>query len=168
MSNLPDFTFADNMRLGLQVPGTRATGTSTTPAGFKRAVVDKQNGVAGEVLFISEDNEGADKKLGTVVAGYFGDDGVFVPSITAGAPIAGIIYKDGDAKYIQTGGVAYGKATAALTAGAKVYAVAATGLVSATSSDNVEIRGAVAGNPANKITIGNDNYYPIYLNNTSL
>lgn len=164
-----NFTFADNQRLGLQIVGANSTGTSEQPIGFKRVVVDNDNNVAGEVMYIGQ-GENSTYKLGLGGGFYISDKGVATAKNAAGAPIFGVYIKDGNGDYIQTGGVAYVQADAALTKEAKVYLVASSGKIS--SSSGVEIKGAVAGDPANKISvkIGGTptDLYPIYLNNATL
>ena len=164
-----NFTFADNQRLGLQIVGANSTGTSEQPIGFKRVVVDNDNNVAGEVMFIGQ-GENSTYKLGLGGGFYISDKGVATAKNSAGAPIFGIYIKDGNGDYIQTGGVAYVQTDAALTKEAKVYLVASTGKIS--SSSGVEIKGAVAGDPANKISVkiggSATDLYPIYLNNATL
>lgn len=164
-----NFTFADNQRLGLQIVGANSTGTSEQPIGFKRIVVDNDNNVAGEVMFIGQ-GENSTYKLGLGGGFYINDKGEATAKNAAGAPIFGIYIKDGNGDYIQTGGVAYVQADAALTKEAKVYLVASSGKIS--SSSGVEIKGAIAGDPANKISvkIGGTatDLYPIYLNNATL
>lgn len=164
-----NFTFADNQRLGLQIVGANSTGTSEQPIGFKRVVVDNDNNVAGEVMFIGQ-GENASYKLGLGGGFYINDKGEATAKSAAGAPIFGVYIKDGNGDYIQTGGVAYVQADAALTKEAKVYLTASSGKISSTSG--VEIKGAIAGDPANKISvkIGGTptDLYPIYLNNTTL
>ena len=164
-----NFTFADNQRLGLQIVGAKSTGTSEQPIGFKRVVVDNDNNVAGEVMYIGR-GEDASYKLGLGGGFYISDKGEAIVKDAAGAPIFGIYIKDGNGDYIQTGGVAYVQADAALTKEAKVYLVAASGKIS--SSSGVEIKGAIAGDPANKISVkiggSATDLYPIYLNNATL
>ena len=164
-----NFTFADNQRLGLQIVGAKSTGTSEQPIGFKRVVVDNDNNVAGEVMYIGQ-GENASYKLGLGGGFYISDKGVATTKNAAGAPIFGVYIKDGNGDYIQTGGVAYVQTDAALTKEAKVYLTTSTGKIS--SSSGVEIKGAIAGDPTNKISVkigGVDtDLYPIYLNNTTL
>ena len=164
-----NFTFADNQRLGLQIVGAKSTGTSEQPIGFKRVVVDNDNNVAGEVMYIGQ-GENSTYKLGLGGGFYINSKGEATAKNAAGAPIFGVYIKDGNGDYIQTGGVAYVQADAALTKEAKVYLVAASGKIS--SSSGVEIKGAIAGDPANKISVKIDgtptDLYPIYLNNTTL
>lgn len=165
-----NFTFADNQRLGLQIVGANSTGTSQQPIGFKRVVVDNDNNVAGEVMYIGQ-GENASYKLGLGGGFYISDKGVATAKNAAGAPIFGVYIKDGNGDYIQTGGVAYVQTDAALTKEAKVYFITSSGKISSSSS-GVEIKGAVAGDPANKISvkIGGTptDLYPIYLNNPHL
>ena len=164
-----NFTFADNQRLGLQIVGAKSTGTSEQPIGFKRVVVDNDNNVAGEVMYIGQ-GENASYTLGLCGGFYINDKGEATATSTAGAPIFGVYIKDGNGDYIQTGGVAYVQTDAALTKAAKVYLGASTGKIS--SSSGVEIKGAFAGDPANKISIKiggtPTDLYPIYLNNPHL
>ena len=164
-----NFTFADNQRLGLQIVGANSTGTSEQPIGFKRVVVDNDNNVAGEVMYIGQ-GENSTYKLGLGGGFYINDKGEATAKNAAGAPIFGVYIKDGNGDYIQTGGVAYVQTDAVLTKEAKVYLTASTGKIS--SSSGVEIKGAIAGDPANKISvkIGGTatDLYPIYLNNATL
>lgn len=165
-----NFTFADNQRLGLQIVGANSTGTSEQPLGFKRAVVDNDNNIAGEVMYIGGSSNDPNFKLGVCRACYFDGDRLTY-STAAGAPIFGAIIKDYNARYIQTGGVAYVQVDAPLTKGAKIY-FKSDGTVSAASSGAVEIKGAVAGDPNKKINIKirgtPTDLYPIYLNNPHL
>ena len=114
--------------------------------------------------------ENASYKLGLCGGFYISDKGVATAKNAAGAPIFGVYIKDGNGDYIQTGGVAYVQTDTALTKEAKVYLTTSTGKIS--SSSGVEIKGAIAGDPANKISVkigGVDtDLYPIYLNNTTL
>lgn len=164
-----NFTFADNQRLGLQIVGANSTGTSEQPLCFKRAIVDNDNNVAGEVMYIGQ-GENSTYKLGLGGGFYISDKGVATAKNAAGAPIFGVYVKDGNGDYIQTGGIAYVQADAALTKEAKVYLVASSGKIS--SSSGVEIKGAIAGDPANKISVNvggqQTDLYPIYLNNATL
>ena len=164
-----NFTFADNQRLGLQIVGANSTGTSEQPIGFKRVVVDNDNNVAGEVMYLGR-GEDASYKLGLCGGFSINDKGKAIIKNVAGAPIFGVYIKDGNGDYIQTGGVAYVQTDAALTNGEKVYFTTSTGKIS--SSSGVEIKGAIAGNPDNKISvkIGGTltDLYPIYLNNPHL
>lgn len=166
-----NFTFADNQRLGLQIVGANSTGTSEQPIGFKRVVVDNDNNVAGEVMYIGR-GENTSYKLGLGGGFYINDKGEATAENIAGAPIFGVYIKDGNGDYIQTGGVAYVQVDAALTKGNKVYLIAASNIVSSNSYGSVEIIGAFAGDPANKISvkIGGTptDLYPIYLNNPHL
>lgn len=166
-----NFTFADNQRLGLQIVGANSTGTSEQPIGFKRVVVDNDNNVAGEVMYLGQ-GEDAAYALGLGDGFYINSKGVATSKNAAGAPIFGIYIKDGNGDYIQTGGVAYVQTDAALTKEAKVYFNGSTGKISSSSSGNIEIKGAIAGDPANKIQVkigGTPTYlYPIYLNNATL
>ena len=92
----------------------------------------------------------------------------------AGTRIFGVIIKDGNCDYIQTGGIAYVQVEAPLTKLGKVYFNSGINKISPTdsSSKNAEIKGAVAGDPAQKITIKIDgvptDLYPVYLNNPHL
>lgn len=166
-----NFTFADNQRLGLQIIGANKTDTSEQPIGFKRVVVDNDNNIAGEVMYIGGSNSDPNFALGLCRACYF-DGNRLTYSIAAGAPVFGVIIKDRSALYIQTGGVAYVQVDAALTKGAKVYLITTSGKISSTSGGNIEIKGAVAGDPAKKITMNirgvSTDLYPIYLNNPHL
>ena len=165
-----NFTFADNQRLGLQIVGAKSTGTSEQPLGFKRVVVDENN-VAGEVMYIGQ-GENSTYKLGLGGGFYISDKGEATAKNAAGAPIFGVYIKDGNGDYIQTGGVAYVQTDAALTKEAKVYLITSNGKISSSSSGGVEIKGAIAGDPANKISIKiggtPTDLYPIYLNNATL
>ena len=164
-----NFTFADNQRLGLQIVGANSTGTSEQPIGFKRVVVDDNN-AAGEVMYIGRGEE-ASYKLGLGGGFCINDKGKAIVKDVAGAPIFGVYIKDGNGDYIQTGGIAYVQTDAALTKGEKVYLITSSGKISSSSS-GIEIKGAMAGNPDNKITvkIGGTptDFYPIYLNNPHL
>ena len=164
-----NFTFADNQRLGLQIVGANSTGTSEQPIGFKRVVVDNDNNVAGEVMYIGQ-GENSTYTLGLCGGFYISDKGEATANSTAGAPIFGVYIKDGNGDYIQTGGVAYVQTDTALTKGAKVYLTTSTGKIS--SSSGVEIKGAMAGDPANKISVNvggvDTDLYPVYLNNPHL
>ena len=166
-----NFTFADNQRLGLQIVGANRTGTSQQPLCFKRAVVDADNNVAGEVIYIGGSDDDPNYKLGTC-CGYLHDGKKFIGLNIAGAPIFGVIFKDRSCVYLQTGGVAYVQTDTALTYKAKVYYIPSSGKVSSSSSGNIEIKGAMAGNPANKISVNirgtPTDLYPIYLNNPHL
>lgn len=166
-----NFTFADNQRLGLQIVGANSTGTSEQPIGFKRIVVDNDNNIAGEVMYIGQ-GENSTYTLGLGGGFYINDKGEATAKSAAGAPIFGVYIKDGNGDYIQTGGVAYVQTDAALTKEAKVYLVASSGKISSTSGGNVEIKGAIAGDPANKISVkiggSATDLYPIYLNNATL
>ena len=165
-----NFTFADNQRLGLQIVGAKSTGTSQQPLGFKRIVVDNDNNVAGEVMYIGGSDNDPNYTLGCC-GGYYFNGGNLTFSRTAGTPIFGVYIKDKNGTYIQTGGVAYVQTDAALTKGGKVYYTNAN-KISSTSSAGVEIKGAVAGDPAQKISIKirgtPTDLYPIYLNNPHL
>ena len=167
-----NFTFADNQRLGLQIVGANSTGTSEQPNGFKRAVVDNDNNVAGEVMYVGRGNSPSYYKLGLCFAYYIESDGHVKLSSKAGAPIFGVCVKDGDGDYIQTGGVAYVQVESPLTKLNKVYLNISTNKISPTNSGTLEVIGAVAGDPANKISvkIGGTptDLYPIYLNNPHL
>lgn len=166
-----NFTFADNQRLGLQIVGANSTGTSEQPIGFKRVVVDNDNNVAGEVMYLGQGEHPA-CVLGLGEGFYINYKGEVITKNAAGAPIFGVYIKDGNGDYIQTGGVAYVQTDAALTKEAKVYFNTSTGKISSSSSGSVEIKGAIAGDPANKISvkIGGTptDLYPIYLNNATL
>lgn len=166
-----NFTFADNQRLGLQIVGANSTGTSEQPIGFKRAVVDNDTGAAGEVMYIGR-GEDASYKLGLCSGFTINDKGKTIIKNVAGAPIFGVYIKAGNGDYIQTGGVAYVQTDAALTNGAKIYLITSSGKISSSSSSNIEIKGAIAGNPDSKISVKIDgtptNLYPIYLNNPHL
>ena len=165
-----NFTFADNQRLGLQIVGANKTGTSQQPRGFKRAVVDNDNNVAGEVMYIGGSDNDPNYKLGCC-GGYYFSGGNLAFSRAAGIPIFGVYIKDNNGTYIQTGGVAYVQVDAPLTKGGKIY-YRSDNKISATSSAGVEVKGAVAGDPAQKITINirgtPTDLYPIYLNNPHL
>ena len=166
-----NFTFADNQRLGLQIVGANSTGTSEQPIGFKRIVVDNDNNVAGEVMYLGRGNNSS-WQIGRCGGFYIDGKGKVVPTQAAGAPIFGVYIKNDNSDYIQTGGVAYVQVDAPLTKGAKVYYVPSGSKVSSSSSGNIEIKGAIAGDPANKISrvIGGTptDLYPICLNNPHL
>ena len=166
-----NFTFADNQRLGLQIVGAKSTGTSEQPIGFKRVVVDNDTNTAGEVMYIGQ-GENSTYALGLGGGFYISDKGVATATNAAGAPIFGVYIKDGNGDYIQTGGVAYVQTDAALTKEAKVYLNITNNKVSSSSSGSVEIKGAVAGDPDNKISVkiggSATDLYPIYLNNATL
>lgn len=159
------FTFADNMRLGLQIIGKPPTGTSETPIGFKRAVVD-DNGVAGEVIYLGLGGSSSVKQ--GLISGYYVDTDGAVLANTNGYP-AGVYITTGNGDYMQTCGIVYVQADAALTEGAKVYLIAASGKASSTATSNIEIIGAIAGDPLNKISVDIDgtptDLYPVYINN---
>ena len=165
-----NFTFADNQRLGLQIVGAKSTGTSEQPLGFKRAVVENDTGTAGEVMYIGGSDNDPNYQLGCCGGYYFSGKGL-VFSRAAGTPIFGVYIKDKNGTYIQTGGVAYVQVDAALTKGGKIY-YRNDNKISSTSSAGTEIKGAVAGDPAQKITIDirgtPTDLYPIYLNNPHL
>lgn len=166
-----NFTFADNQRLGLQIVGAKSTGTSEQPLCFKRAVVDENN-VAGEVMYVGK-GEQTPGRLGLCYGFCFSDpDGKPTLKEIAGTPIVGVCIRDDNLDYIQTGGIAYVQVDAALTKGNKVYLIAANHKISSSSSGNVEIKGAFAGDPAAKITVKVNGtpteLYPIYLNNPHL
>ena len=166
-----NFTFADNQRLGLQIVGANSTGTSEQPLCFKRAVVDENN-VAGEVMYVGK-GEQTPGRLGLCYGFCFSTpDGKPSMKEIAGTPIVGVCIRDDNLDYIQTGGIAYVQTDAALTKGNKVYLIAASNKISSSSSGNVEIKGAFAGDPAAKITVkvngAPTDLYPIYLNNPHL
>ena len=165
-----NFTFADNQRLGLQIVGANSTGTSEQPIGFKRVVVDNDTNIAGEVMYVGLGNREL-LNLGLVIGCSINEDGSIAISTTAGTPIFGVIIKHKNGDYIQTGGVAYVQVDTPLTKGAKIYRITGN-KVSSSSSGGVEIKGAIAGNPANKISvkIGGTptDLYPICLNNPHL
>ena len=165
-----NFTFADNQRLGLQIVGAKSTGTSQQPRCFKRAVVDNDKNVAGEVMYIGGSDNDPNYTLGCCYGFYF-DGGKFTFSVAAGTPIFGVCIKDKSATYIQTGGVAYVQVDAPLTKGGKIY-YRSDNKISSTSSAGTEIKGAVAGDPNKKITVKikgtPTDLYPIYLNNPHL
>ena len=166
-----NFTFADNQRLGLQIVGANSTGTSQQPLGFKRVVVDNDNNVAGEVMYIGK-GEQTPGRLGLCYGFCFSSpDGKPTMKEVAGTPIVGVCIKDDNLDYIQTGGIAYVQVDAALTKGGKIY-YRNDNKISSTSSAGTEIKGAVAGDPAQKISINirgrATDLYPIYLNNPHL
>ena len=165
-----NFTFADNQRLGLQIVGANSTGTSEQPIGFKRAIVDNDNNVAGEVIYLGGGNNPT-WQLGRGNSFYIDAKGL-VGCKKAGAPIFGVYIKDGNGDYMQTGGIAYVQVDAPLTKEGKVYLIPTSSKISSSSSGNLEIKGAIAGDPANKITINikgtPTDFYPIYLNNPHL
>ena len=165
-----NFTFADNQRLGLQIVGANSTGTSEQPIGFKRAVVDNDNNVAGEVMYAGlGDSEVLNLGLGIGIV--INTNGSVSASSNAGTPTFGVIIKDGNGDYIQTSGVAYVQATAPLTANAKVYRTTGNKFTSS-SSGATEIIGAIALDPAGKISVKikgtPTDLYPVYLNNAHL
>ena len=166
-----NFTFADNQRLGLQIVGAKSAGTSEQPMGFKRVIVDNDNNVAGEVIYLGRSDNDPNFILGMCRC-YHYDGKAFIPFVRVGAPIFGVIFKDNSGVYLQTGGVAYVQTDAALTDKAKVYLIPSSGKVSSSSSGNLEIKGAMAGNSANKISVNirgtPTDLYPIYLNNPHL
>ena len=166
-----NFTFADNQRLGLQIVGANSTGTSEQPIGFKRVIVDNDNNIAGEVMYIGGSDNDPNYLLGCC-GGYYFSGNSLVFSRTAGTPIFGVYIKDGSLDYIQTGGVAYVQVDAPLNRYAKIYWVPSSYKISASSSGNIEIKGAMSGDPANKITVKirgtPTDLYPIYLNNPHL
>ena len=166
-----NFTFADNQRLGLQIVGAKSTGTSQQPLGFKRVVVDNDTNTAGEVMYLGRSDNDTNFVLGTCRCYYY-DGKAFNAYVSAGVPVFGVVIKDKSGVYLQTGGVAYVQADAALTEKAKVYLVPSSCKISSTSSGNIEIKGAFAGNPANKISVNirgtPTDLYPIYLNNPHL
>lgn len=166
-----NFTFADNQRLGLQIVGAKSAGTSEQPIGFKRVVVDNDTNTAGEVMYLGRSDNDPDFVLGMCRCYYY-DGKIFKGSANAGIPIFGVVIKDKSGVYLQTGGVAYVQADAPLTNKAKVYLIASTGKVSSSSSGNIEIKGAMSGDPANKISVDirgtPTDLYPIYLNNPHL
>ena len=165
-----NFTFADNQRLGLQIVGAKSTGTSEQPLGFKRVVVDNATNTAGEVMYIGGSDDDPNYTLGCC-GGYYFSGGSLTFSRTAGTPIFGVYIKDKNGTYIQTGGVSYVQVDAPLTKGGKIY-YRSDNKISSTSSAGIEIKGAVAGDPAKKIrrnirgTL--TDLYPIYLNNPHL
>ena len=166
-----NFTFADNQRLGLQIVGAKSTGTSEQPLCFKRAVVDENN-IAGEVMYLGK-GEQTPGRLGLCYGFCFSTpDGKPTMKEVAGTPIVGVCIRDDNLDYIQTGGIAYVQVDAPLTKGNKVYLIAASNKVSSSTSGNVEIKGAFAGDPAAKITANvagtPTDLYPIYLNNPHL
>lgn len=167
-----NFTFADNQRLGLQIVGAKSTGTSEQPLCFKRVVVDNDNNVAGEVMYLGR-GEQTPGRLGLCYGFCFSSpDGRPTMKAVAGTPIVGVCIRDDNLDYIQTGGIAYVQVDAALTKGNKVYLIAASNKVSSSASGNVEIKGAFAGDPDQKITVNvggtPTDLYPIYLNNPHL
>ena len=166
-----NFTFADNQRLGLQIVGANSTGTSEQPIGFKRVVVDNDNNIAGEVMYLGRSDNDATFALG-ICRCYYYDGKAFYSLIKEGVPVFGVVFKDKSGVYLQTGGVAYVQTDAALTEKGKVYLIPSSGKVSSSSSGNIEIKGAMAGNPANKISVNirgtPTDLYPIYLNNPHL
>ena len=166
-----NFTFADNQRLGLQIVGANSTGTSEQPIGFKRVVVDNDNNVAGEVMYIGRGKNNT-WQVGRCDGFYISGEGTPTAYSKEGAPIFGVYIKDGNGDYIQTGGVAYVQVDAPLTKEGKIYRTAYGKVSPSTGSNNIEIKGAIAGDPANKISvkIGGTptDLYPIYLNNPHL
>ena len=166
-----NFTFADNQRLGLQIVGAKSTGTSEQPIGFKRVVVDNDNNVAGEVIYLGRGSN-TTWQVGRCDGFYIGEKGTPIPYSKEGAPIFGVYIKNGNSDYIQTGGVAYVQVDAPLTKEGKIYRTTYGKVSSSTGSSNIEIKGAVAGDPANKISVEINgtptDLYPIYLNNPHL
>ena len=166
-----NFTFADNQRLGLQIVGANSTGTSEQPIGFKRVVVDNDTNTAGEVIYLGRSDNDTTFTLG-ICRAYYYDGKTFNAYFKEGIPVFGVVIKDKSGVYLQTGGVAYVQTDAALTEKAKVYLITSNGKVSSSSSGNLEIKGAMAGNPANKISVNirgtPTDLYPIYLNNPHL
>ena len=164
-----NFTFADNQRLGLQIVGANSTGTSEQPRGFKRVVVDNDLNMAGEVMYIGWGNNST-YTLGKCVGLYFSGNQL-IASTAEGVPIFGVYIKDGNADYIQTGGVAYVQVEAPLTGSTKIY-LTPNSKISPNSSGNIEVKGAIAGSPAKKISVKikgtPTDLYPIYLNNSHL
>ena len=165
-----NFTFADNQRLGLQIVGANSTGTSEQPIGFKRVVVDNDNNVAGEVMYAGlGDSEALNLGLGIGIV--INTNGGVSASSNAGTPTFGVIIKDGNGDYIQTSGVAYVQVIAPLTANAKVYRTTGNKFTSS-SSGTTEIIGAIALDPAGKISVKikgtPTDLYPVYLNNAHL
>ena len=169
-----NFTFADNQRLGLQIVGANKTGTSEQPIGFKRAVVNNVNSIAGEVMYIGRKvNNPANYELGFCYSFYMDANDKATLANVAGAPIFGVIIKDGNCDYIQTGGVAYVQADAPLTKLSKIYYSPSTYKVSTSAGgSSFEVKGAIAGDPNNKISVNTNgkkiDLYPIYLNNPHL
>ena len=167
-----NFTFADNQRLGLQIVGAKSTGTSEQPIGFKRVVVDNDNNVAGEAMYVGRGENPSYYKLGLCFSYYIESDGNTKLAGKAGAPIFGVCVSNGDGNYIQTGGVAYVQVESPLTKLNKVYFNSATNKLTPTSSSTLEVKGAIAGDPANKISVKIDgtptDLYPVYLNNPHL
>ena len=165
-----NFTFADNQRLGLQIVGANKTGTSQQPRGFKRVVIDNDNNLAGEVMYLGGRDDDSNCMLGYCGGYYYSGDKLLF-SRTAGTPIFGAYIKDKSSIYIQTGGLAYVQVDAPLTKGGKIY-YRSDNKISSTSSAGTEIKGAVAGDPANKISVNirgtPTDLYPIYLNNPHL
>ena len=167
-----NFTFADNQRLGLQIVGANSTGTSEQPIGFKRVVVDNDNNVAGEVMYVGRGNNSAYYKLGLCYGFTINDRNLVSLSGKEGTPIFGVCIKAGNCDYIQTGGLAYVQVDAPLTKASKIYFISGSNKVSSNASGSVEIKGAIAGDPDKKISIKIDgvptDLYPIYLNNAHL
>ena len=166
-----NFTFADNQRLGLQIVGANSTGTSEQPMGFKRVIVDNDKNVAGEVMYLGR-GDNPSWQIGRCDSFSIREKGSSIILKKAGAPIFGVCIKDGNGDYIQTGGIAYVQVDAPLTKEEKVYYIPSSSKVSSSSSGNLEIKGAFAGDPANKITVKikgtPTDLYPIYLNNPHL
>ena len=165
-----NFTFADNQRLGLQIVGAKSTGTSEQPIGFKRVVVDNDNNVAGEVMYVGKGKQSSGN-LGLCYSFIFTDNRPTLNQ-TAGTPIFGVCIQDDNLDYIQTGGIAYVQTDGALTKGAKIYLITSSKKVSLTSSGNIEIIGGAALDPKGKISVKvkgtPTDLYPIYLNNPHL
>ena len=165
-----NFTFADNQRLGLQIVGATSPGTSEQPICFKRVVVDNDNNVAGEVMYVGRGKQGVGN-LGLCFGFIFTENKPTI-NMTAGTPIFGVSIQDDNLDYIQTGGIAYVQTDGALTKGAKIYLITSSKKISLTSSGNIEIKGGIALDPKGKISvkIGGTptDLYPIYLNNPHL
>ena len=168
-----NFTFADNQRLGLQIVGANRTGTSEQPIGFKRAVVENDTNTAGEVMYVGRGFDSSNYKLGLCYSFFIDHNGKAIRSGVAGTPIFGVIIKDGNCDYIQTGGVAYVQVDAPLTDRSKLYLIPSSYKVSSSAgASNIEVKGAIAGDPNRKISvkIGGvpTDLYPICLNNPHL
>ena len=165
-----NFTFADNQRLGLQIVGANSTGTSKQPRCFKRAIVDNDKNIAGEVMYLGGNDNNPAYTLGCG-CGYYYNGVKLAFSRAAGTPIFGVYFKDKSCVYIQTGGLAYVQVDAPLTKDGKIY-YRNDDKISSTSSAGVEIKGAIAGDPDAKITVDirgtPTDLYPIFLNNPHL
>ena len=94
-----NFTFADNQRLGLQIVGAKSTGTSEQPIGFKRVVVDNDNNVAGEVMYLGRGDNDSNFILGCCRCYYY-DGKTFISYVKKGIPVFGVVIKDKSGVYL--------------------------------------------------------------------